>query len=599
MLKFGRGLILVILLGLAFPNISTSKERGMIQQVSPSNEQFLPVEQIRPGMRGKGRTVFSGSEISEFEVEVLGVLKNARAKGDLILVRVSGGPLEKTGVIAGMSGSPIYINGKLIGALAFAWTFSKEPIAGVTPISEMLKVFSSQPKESNLSLNSSPQEEVMVTALKDYPPLTLRPIQTPLMLAGFDERMISKMEEKLGRFGLVPVQSGGSTIDEDKDVQLAPGSAIGVQLIKGDLDASAIGTLTYLKGNKVLAFGHPMFLAGTTSLPLTSAYIHTILSSQEISFKLGSATKVVGRINEDRRGGITGEVGSFAQLIPLQVTINSAKQGRLEYNFEVINNKFLSPSLMEWAVESSILATEGFWGDSTLRLKFEISLKDYPPISLEDTSSGPLSLFSSLQKLSGTIDTLLNNEFKEVKIKKVFLQVSSEEKRQTATIEGLRLNKTKVKPGDLVKVMVIIKPFESEYVIKSVELKVPENTPEGKIIIKVSDALSDEEAEKSRAPFKFKAKNLKQLIKLLEREVPNTQIIVKMVLPRAGAAISGEELPLLPSSVLDIMRSSGEAGQGKVTDETNLVETRIKTPWVISKKTLILPLMVEGGIGNR
>ncbi|MCD5390832.1 hypothetical protein LR007_03095 [candidate division NPL-UPA2 bacterium] len=564
-------------------------------------DEFMGVEELVPGMRGIGKTVFSGTKVEEFQVEVLGVLKNVWARGDLILIRIEGGPLEKTGVIAGMSGSPIYINGKLIGALAYAWRFSKEPIAGVTPIKEMLPWLEFEEERKGRGNYPSSLEEMTVNTVRcmlsnrvntdfsgERP--TLKTIQTPLMLSGFHPQVIKEMEPLLSKFGFIPIQSGGTLYDGNPPLE--PGSTVGIQLIRGDLNASAIGTLTYRRGNRILAFGHPALFGGRSDLPLTGGYVHAIMPSQFISFKLSSATKEVGRVFQDRRTAISGQLGEFARMIPFQVKIKT-QTGKEKYNFEVINHKLLSPMLIQWAAVNSILSTEKLLGESTVSLRLQVSLKGRSPILIENIFSDPKSLLSVVQGLSQPIDLLIQNTFEEVEVENVSLEVEIKEERKTAKLSGFRLSKARVRPGETVEVIVILKPFNEEYVTKVVELVVPEDTPDGKVEIIVSDAITARREEEKRAPYKFKPKNLDHLIKLMEEQARNTEVIIKMVLPRGGASISGEELPSLPGSILAVMGTSKEAGLGGVTKATNLVETKILTDWVISTGKHSLSLTVE------
>ena len=556
----------------------------------------MGVEELRPGMRGVGKTVFSGTKVEEFQVEVLGILKNVWAKGDLILVRIEGGPLEKTGVIAGMSGSPIYINGRLIGALAYAWWFSKEPIAGVTPIKEMLPWLETGDHSEEMTVgpvSGMLSNEVNTNFLEGS--LTMKTIQTPLMLSGFHPQVIKEMEPLLNELGFIPVQSGGSLSGENP--ALEPGSVVGIQLIRGDLNAAGIGTLTYRSGNKILAFGHPALFGGRIDLPLTGGYVHAIMPSQLVSFKLSSSTKPVGRVYQDRKTAISGQLGEFAEMIPFQVKIKTQARKGESYNFEVINHKLLSPLLIQWAAASSILSTDKVLGESTISFRLQVSLKGRPPILVENVFCDPRSLLSAVRELSKPINLIVQNAFEEVWVENVSLEVEIRNERKTAKLAGLRLSKTRVRSGEALEAMIILKPFSEEYVTKVVELIVPEDTPDGKVEIVASDAITARREEEKRAPHKFKPDSLDQLIKLMEEQDRNTDIVIKMVLPKGGAAISGEELPNLPGSVLSVMSASKEAGLAGVTKATNLVETKISTDWVISPGKHSLSLIIESQKG--
>ncbi len=532
-----------------------------------ADDEFMGVGALKPGMTGIGKTVFKGTKIEDFEVEVLGVLKNVWPKGDLILIRLKGGPLKETGVIAGMSGSPIYIKGKLIGALAYGWSFSKEAIAGVTPIKDMLSVWDSAKDgrvgESSLAWNQS----VPVRVGNSQEAISLKPLPSPLTLSGFDPQVINEMEPTLNRLGFLVTQGGSGVALERKNVPLVPGSAMGVPLIRGDLNATAIGTLTYRRGNKILAFGHPMFFGGTTDLPLSGAYIYTVMPSLERSFKLGSATRTVGRITQDRRAAIAGEVGSFARMIPFEVKIK--RKGKEEdYKFEIIHNRLLTPVLLQGAASNVILTAARRAGETSFSSSLTIYLKGKKPITFENSYSNPVSVLPSVRELTKPLKLLMGNAFREVEVEKVSLDVKIREIRKTAEIFGLRLNKNKVRPGESFEATVILKPFEKALTMKTIKLTVPRNTPDGELIITASDALSARREEEKRAPYKFRPKNLDQLIRLMEERNKNTEVIIRLIQPKGGAVIAGEELPDLPESVLAVMSTTPEAGLGGITRQS-------------------------------
>ena len=286
---------------------------------------LMPIDDIQPGMKGLGKTVFAGTKIETFDVEILGVLKNQSPHGDAILAKVSGGPLplEKYGVIAGMSGSPIYIDGKLIGALAFAFLYPKEVmIAGITPIQEMLNDANHPDSNPALTPQATANNGLMDHALQAF---NFAPIQTPLMVSGADQRVLALMKEQLAAFNMFPIPAGNvsKASAQQADTDLQPGSAIGIPLIRGDMDISAVGTVTYRDNEKILAFGHPMFFAGNVQYPMSSAYVHLIVPNQINSFKLASPLETVGAITQDRRSGISGAIGMTPRMIPLNVTVKT------------------------------------------------------------------------------------------------------------------------------------------------------------------------------------------------------------------------------------------------------------------------------------
>ncbi len=307
---------------------------------------LMHIDDIRAGMQGIGKTVFSGTTIEEFNVEVVGVLKDYRGpNADAIMAKVWGGPLplEKSGVLAGMSGSPIYIDGKLIGALAFATILPKEPmIAGITPIHEMLRDANRPHAVTGTPSSTSAFIPAEVNLSSHPQPFKMVPIQTPLTVSGVDQRVLTFMEEQLTPLQLVPVQGGNTSpgIVKDADTELKPGSAVGVLLIRGDMNISAAGTVTYRDGDKILAFGHDMFQSGDVTFPMTAEYINLTISNYFSSYKVASPIETVGTITRDWRTGISGEIGQLSHMIPLDVTIRSERERveTMRYTFEVADH---------------------------------------------------------------------------------------------------------------------------------------------------------------------------------------------------------------------------------------------------------------------
>ncbi|MFN3467658.1 MAG: SpoIVB peptidase S55 domain-containing protein, partial [Candidatus Brocadiales bacterium] len=340
---------------------------------SPAADVFLNVDELRPGMKGYGKTVFFGDRILVFDVEILGVLKNWETKNDMILVKLSGGPLEKTGVISGMSGSPVYVEDKVIGAVSYGWGFAKEAIAGVTPIKEMLKVLeageagarrelgAAPDKDAPLGTWESPLEpqeihqgqmkETLASTLGGPQPkadvtLKMVPIKTPLVVSGFDQRVLKEMSEGLEKYGLFPVQGGGGSAPGGADTamglplaeggqalnqdgsgqvletgKMVPGAAIATILAIGDINASAVGTLTYRSGDNFLAFGHPFIQAGKTDIPMAGAHVHAVIPIQSTSLKLASPTRILGKIFQDSKSALAGTLGRFSTMIPCTIKV--------------------------------------------------------------------------------------------------------------------------------------------------------------------------------------------------------------------------------------------------------------------------------------
>ena len=328
---------------------------------------LFPLKDIKPGMRGTGRTVFSGNQIEDFQVEILGVLENIGPKESLILARLSGGPLEHTGVMQGMSGSPVYIDGKLAGAVAMAFPFAKDPIAGIRPIEAMIRTSTSSSKPT-----SAPPAGAQRAALFDrdltrgFPKpaamLTgearMVDIATPISFGGFSRATLDTFAPQLRALGLEPRQgvSGGGKVQPTmgNPADLKPGSMISVQLMSGDLTVGADGTVTHIDGNRVYAFGHRFLDIGSTALPFARAEVLTLLANTNTSFKLSTAKEWMGTIYQDRNTAVAGELGKRASLVPMTIRVSNGGRTVDTYEMNMVNDSLLTPLLMQMAVFSGV-----------------------------------------------------------------------------------------------------------------------------------------------------------------------------------------------------------------------------------------------------
>ena len=557
---------------------------------SPASE-FMSVEELKPGMKGIGKTVFSGREISEFEAEIIGVLKNVRPKGDLILVRLRHEVLDKTGLISGMSGSPVYIDGRLIGAVAYGWAFVEEAIAGVTPIMEMLPLLDEDAEigettwpgklrlRKPVSFEKYTLKEVVVSPYirSEYSssPVVLTPIAAPLMVGGFTQDVMNEMEPVFKEFGLMAVQSGGS---EEGSADILPGAVVGAQLLSGDCELTALGTLTYCDEGKILAFGHPFLGAGKVDFPMTGGSIHTIVPSRLNSFKLGSSTTPFGRISRDTRVAISGEVGKFPDLIPLSVAVKTPDEKK-EFSYRMIDNQLWSPTLLNFCVLNSILSTS-YPLEKGAKVSLSIRLKDYDePVIVEDIYGRSTPVRKWLGEITGLLKEIMNNRFKKVDVQDIRLQVELSDKPLSAVIEGIRIDKLEVRPGQNINLTVILKPYGDDYTLLESRINIPEDLPDGELTVIVCDARGSVQMTATRNPEKLKPHSFAQLIELFQEMEKNNEIVVRILTPSAGVTVRGQELPSLPPSVISIMSSSRETGIQSFAGE---IFRKIPTKWAIS-----------------
>src|SRR6266567_4304439 len=356
----------------------------------------IPVAQIHAGMRGVAYTVFQGTKPEPMTVEVLGVLKNANGpKGDIILVRLGGTKAEYTGVVAGMSGSPVYFDGKLAGAIAFRiGEFSKEPIAGVTPISEMLEIsaLDNTPASVPIQAKSIPS----IAAKTSGPGLSsapaqnfanyLKPIETPLVFSGFSEDSIQKFAPQFASEGIVPVMGVGSASDVAQPDPLEPGSAVSAVLVRGDMDIAATCTVTYIDAGHLLACGHPLLQFGTIDLPMTKAQVLATVPSPLNAFKIVNATETVGSFVQDRHTGILGEFGKKPEMIPVTLTIHGGTTAKT-FHYEVLNNARLSPIAISTTVFNALHGVNEYGDQTTYAMRGGISVDGFPDVKLQDMFS--------------------------------------------------------------------------------------------------------------------------------------------------------------------------------------------------------------------
>ena len=391
----------------------------------------FPLEKITAGMHGVAYTVFQGTTPEAMDVEVLGVLKNANGpKGDIILVRLGGEKAKYTGVVAGMSGSPVYFEGKLAGAVAFRiGEFSKEPIAGVTPISEMLEIsaLDTTPTSVPVQTKSLPTlssktsgpgvSSVPVQSFSNY----LKPIETPLVFSGFSEDAVQKFAPQFASQGIVPVMGVGSTSSVKQPEPLVPGSAVSAVLVSGDMNIAATCTVTYIDPSHLLACGHPLMQFGMVDLPMTKAQVLATLPSPLNAFKIVNATETVGSFVQDRHNGILGEFGKKAEMIPVTLTIHGGTAPKV-FHFQVLNNARLSPVAISTTVYNALHGVNEYGDETTYAMKGAISVGGFPEVKLEDMFSAspdglqPAAMMAA-SSIGGSFGRIYDNPYSTPDIK--------------------------------------------------------------------------------------------------------------------------------------------------------------------------------------
>ncbi|MEJ5370076.1 MAG: SpoIVB peptidase S55 domain-containing protein [Bryobacteraceae bacterium] len=514
---------------------------------------ILPLKDVRKGMPCTGKTVFQGEKIEEFRCEILGVLENIGPKQSVILARLSGGPLEETGVLQGMSGSPVYIDGKLAGAVAFSFPFSKAPIAGIRPIEEMLdpgapvRARHAPPDPFDLAAALPPRQEIELGAAR------LVEISTPLWLAGFTRGAIERFAPRLRAAGLEPVQGlgGGRAIQPSGPPRpLRPGEMISVQLMTGDMSVGADGTVTHVDGSRVYAFGHRFLGAGPTEMPFARAEVLALLPSLNTSFKISNSREWLGSVVSDTSTAIAGELNRKARMLPLRIRVSGPQRSSAPraYRMEMIDDRLLTPVLVQMAVFSALEATERTAGISTITLRGKMLVRDGDPLPLSNMYAAELGTPNLVSAaVAAPVAALLQSGFDTLRLAglEVDLEVSNE-KRQVQ-LDGVWSSKRTVRPGEPVDITALFLGESGVELTRKATYHVPVGAPAGPLYFTVTDGPSANLAE-FRQFLLTPPRSPEQLRAFLARLHPNDRPYLRVWRSSPTLQVQGENLPLLPPS---------------------------------------------------
>jgi hypothetical protein len=551
---------------------------------------FFPLKDVRPGLRGIGKTVFSGDRIEEFQVEVLGVLENIGPKQNLILARLSGGPLAETGVLQGMSGSPVYIDGKLAGAVALAFPFAKEAITGIRPIEEMVRVTEAgrTPPPGHLVARN----EVSLASLFASKDLTrllpgrldpadhdlkmgakLLDIATPVSFAGFTRTTLDSFAPQLRALGLEPTQglsAGGPSSPHMGDPStLKPGSMISVQLMTGDLSIGADGTVTYIDGNRIYAFGHRFLAVGSTALPFTRSEVLALLPVMSASFKISAPRETMGAILQDRNTAIAGELGRAAAMAPVSISVSRGGKRMDNYQMEMVNDRFLSPLLVQMAVFNTIDATERTVGASSFRVTGEIEFQGSPaPLKVNnmyaaDTGSAMIASLSTAIPLA----YVLQSGFDALEVKKVALDIESFDAKKQFQIDSVSVARREVRPSGTVELTTMLVGENGAEVPRTIVYQVPQGITPGPLYFTVADGMTTNLTE-FRQIIGAQPKSISQLISIVNNLRANTKAYVRVWRPEPAYQLEGADFPDPPPSVAMILAGS-QTAQGSISQTRN------------------------------
>ncbi len=545
----------------------------LIAAAASAQPAYFPLKDIQPGMHGVGKTVFSGTRIEDFQVQILGVLENIGPKESLILARLSGGPLAETGVMQGMSGSPVYIDGKLVGAVAMAFPFAKEPIAGIRPIEDMLRVsnVSSEPmRQVSLSLDSKDltamlprRGEAMAADMR------MVDIATPVSFGGFTQAAIERFAPQLHALGLEPrqgVSAGGRVPARMGDpAALEPGAMISVELMTGDLSIGADGTVTCIDHGKVYAFGHRFLSVGPTELPFARSQVLTLLPNLASSFKISSPKEWMGTISQDRDTAIAGELGVRAHMAPISISLFRGGHKIEGYEMQMVNDRFLAPFLMQIAVFSAIDSTQRTLGAATYGVRGEVEFQgNAPPLKLNNMYAGDANTAMQVS-LSSAIPLayVLQSGFSSLEVKKVEMEIECFDEKKQLQIDQVVAAPEEVRPGETVRLTTVLVGDNGMEVTRTVDYQVPVGAPEGPLCFTVVDGnlanLTEYRQIIGGAP-----RSVERLLDNVNKLRANTKAYVRVWRPEPNFQIEGEDFPDPPPSLALILGASQTAAlQGR------------------------------------
>ena len=590
----------------------------------PAATSVYPVDELKAGMVGIGRTVFQGDRLDEFKVHIIGVLRNViGTRRNLVLARLEGGPLAETGVIAGMSGSPVYIDGRLVGAVSYSLgQFSKEPIAGITPIDEMIAdatLPANRLRAARVELPMPITQEGLQASLRQSfawarPFATsaadvqvlgggvnpgigtmLRPIATPLTLGGFDATVIDPIAAVFREQGFVPVAAGAlqttGAAQTTAPLPLRPGDPVGVALMSGDMEVGATGTVTEVDGDRVYAFGHPFYGLGPTQFPMTRAYVHTILPSLLSSMKIASTSDVIGTIQQDRATTIAGTLGPGPTLIPIRLSLTSERGIKKSFEMKMVNDQLFTPLLAYLSVLNTLGSYERQNGAASYSVKGAAAVKGRGTLDFEDLFTGDSPSAGAAASIVGPLNILMRNTFEDIELEGLTLSIEASEQSRSATLERVWIDGNRPKAGGTVDVKMLLRTYRGEQFTRTMPIQIPANA-HGPLSVMVADGarLSQWEARELQLQ-PLQTRDLPQMIRVLNGARKNNRLYIRLLGRDGGAVVQGEPLAALPPSVLAVMESDRNGGSFRPLDNALLGEWEIQTELAVSgSRTLSLSL---------
>lgn len=594
------------------------------QRIVFDRRKFMPISELRPGMRGYALTVFKGTKIEKFGIEILGVMSKFNEGKDYILFRATDGPpvTRSLNIAHGMSGSPIYIKGRLVGAISMEVpsstnqgpSYPREPIGLATPIEQMLDAWSPDlPKHPNLGAAAAGGGTAGQASGTSAPSGSFSQADLPMTVSGMPRGNVSRLQAALSPYHIQVMAGAGAGASSVKNNPLAqgakmtPGSAVGVSLVQGDMDFTATGTVTYRDGDRVLLFGHPFFGLGPIDAALTTAYVVSIYPSFQDSVKLGSPIKTVGRVFQDRPFSVGGQLGAPPQMIPFTISVNDQSIKRHQtFRMRIINHPLLTGPLVTQFAGAAIAQIHGQPGDSVATVSMDANVEELGHVKRSNTFYDAASID---QSATGDLDSLMHllssNPFYPLSLKSLAMTVTIQNKHDTAEVDHIFLKQTKYAPGDTVQVGVVLKPYKRDFVTRMVAVKIPQNTPPGILSLSVKGGGSEGGGISLGGGLILlmpsgptsPASNVRQLLRQYLEKPRNNDLVTRLVLPTSALNVNGEKLSGLPPTLAGVMlgtRTSGlktERDDVKVTEPTGYIISGSQSlSLVVQKKSVTDPV---------
>ena len=561
---------------------------------------FMPLKEVKEGMRGIARTVFRGSEPEEFGVEILGVVPGGIGpRQDMIVGKISGGGADRTAVFAGMSGSPVYVNGKLVGAISYSFPFSKEAICGITPIEQMISIF--EEKQPSRSLAREPrvvsfaelasadgvfglpkaQASSGVLAgvsqnslLMQVAGQTFQRIATPVTFTGISQETLNIFAPQLLQAGLLPVAAAGGSapitpMKQADATTLVGGDSVSMQLTRGDISLAAAGTVTLRDGEKIYAFGHPFLSLGSSDLPMAESHVVTVIPNMNNSFKLAVPDAMVGSMTQDRATGVYGKLGKAPAMIPVRLNVNTSRGGKETLNFEVARDEFLTPLLLNIGIYNAVTAHERSLGDTTISIKGRVEVKGHQPVLIERKFAGQQAQMMASGSIVGPVNALVRSRFDEMDISGITIDVDSVDGTQLAVLDRLAIDRAKVRAGETVEVQAYARTNSGKIFVQRIPLTIPADMPTGAFTITVGDG---SQVQKDSAVQHFVPKTLAELISTINKLKSSDRLYAVASRSSSGVVIGANEMPNLPPSMLATLNNDRIAGGIKPVVNTIVLE---------------------------